>query len=251
MLSENCDEIFRKPVQNVFKNICQDENCGILLHMLKTEFSAIHKLTENVANIVGFKLVELYVDWVVFMLYFYFKWLKEAFQDQMNGSSKLLPDVLTSNQLKTLRNSLDRVFLLGVSLQLHPGVGLPLNMKISSNPLLKLLCPQANDLDKSVTFLKATMTIIIQLFEMKETDIFRSYVTSHHFNTYLAALLQLAYSPDISDENFKKYLPVVMLRLPEKSLIKEVFSLVAKQPHVSSSYSSLFVKLMVISMIIY
>ena len=207
--------------------------------MLKTEFSAILKLTENVANIVCSKLVELYVDWVVFMLYFYFKWLKEVFQqNQMLGSSKLLPDVLTSHQLKTLRNSLDRVFLLGVSLQLNPGVGLPLNMKISSDPLLlKLLCPQANDLDKNIHFLKATMTIIIQLFEMKETDIFRSYITSHHFNTYLAALLQLSYSPDISDEHFKKYLPVVMLRLPEKCLIKEVFSLVAKQPQVSSSHS--------------
>lgn len=157
---------------------------------------------ETVDFVSNNELCQLYVEWILFLLEFFSLSLTKAMRqhhrslkyDTNFGMSTYSPDSLSTIEKKFIHNSLDFVFILGISPQLLPGIYESPKPNLIYQKIISSFRTLPNQ-NKNVELLKKSLNMMVDLFELKLSIIFKEYIIAEHFHCYLMALFHVCYCP--------------------------------------------------------
>ena len=148
------------------------------------------------------ELCQLFVEWILFLLEFLSLSLTKAMRqhhrsckyDSTFSMSSYSPDSLSSIEKRIIHNSLDFVFILGISPQLLPGIYETQKSSLIYQKIMSSFRALPNQ-NKNVELLKKSLNMMVELFELKLSIIFKEYIIAEHFHCYLMALFHVCYCP--------------------------------------------------------
>ncbi|ESN93896.1 hypothetical protein HELRODRAFT_180548 [Helobdella robusta] len=207
--TDTIKDLFCFNISKVYECLQSNLKYTELLEYINEKFPYLSSSPKLVKKITKEEVVKLFVEWNLFLLEMYSLSLTKEMRIYNRNLKKNVqylksPELLSFNEKKSLWYSIDFVFVLGISINMHPGVGLPVTMKSqacqnmqkyfasSSIPFddSNQIIPEYKD---SFELFQKSLNLVMDLFQLKLSPLFKEYIISHHFNTYITALFQISF----------------------------------------------------------